>query len=125
MENWDVIEEEGDADATLEDYMTAVMESAYYFEGFPFGETLRQQAQDFSLSACYAEENLPEGMTPVAAGEGIVFLEATLDDHDFYMEFVFKEEDEYGTFYLCYGELDGETVEDFTDFMESLEPYFG
>ena len=126
MENWD-IEEEEDADSTdptLEDYMTSVMESAYYFEGIPFGETILRQAEDFSINACYAEEDTPDGMYPVTAGEGIVVLEATLADHNFYMEFVFKEDDEYGIFYLCYGELDEEPYDDFKAFIATLEPFF-
>lgn len=111
-------------EAALDRLVDLVMTSAYYFADLPFGETLRAQADDFTINAGLAEKASTDGMCPVAAGEGIVSIEASLEERDYYMEFVFKDGDEDGTFYMCYGEVDGEPVEDFEDFIKLLEPFF-
>lgn len=111
-------------EAALDLLMDLVMTSSYYFARLPFGETLRQQAEDFTVNAGLAEKDSADGMYPVSRGEGIVSLEARLGDQDYYMEFVFKDGDEEGIFYMCYGEFDREPVEEFEDFIGLLEPFF-
>lgn len=111
-------------EAALDRLVDLVMTSAYYFAGFPFGETVRRQAEDFTINAGLAEKDSADGMYPVSSGEGIVALEARFKDQDYYMEFVFKDGDDEGIFYMCYGEIDGEPVEEFEDFIKLLEPFF-
>lgn len=111
-------------EAALNRLIDLVMTSAYYFTGVPFGETIRRRAEDFTVNAGLAEKDSSDGMYPVSRGEGIVALEARLKDRDYYMEFVFKNGDEAGIFYMCYGEIDQEPVEEFEDFIRLLEPFF-
>lgn len=111
-------------EAALDRLMDLVMTSSYYFAGLPFGETLRQQAEDFTINAGLAKEDSTDGMCPVSCGEGIVALEARLGNRDYYMEFVFKDGDDEGIFYMCYGEINREPVEEFEDFIKLLEPFF-
>ena len=112
------------ADAELSSLIDFVMTSSYYFDGLPFGETIRQCADEFTIEAGFAEEDSDAGMCSVAEGEGLVMIEAVAAGQRFYMEFVFKAEDDYGTFYMCYGEVDEEPVEDFDEFIAALEPFF-
>lgn len=111
-------------EAALDRLVDLVMTSAYYFAGFPFGETIRRRAEDFTVNAGLADKDSADGMYPVSRGEGIVALEARLGDRDYYMEFVFKDGDEEGIFYMCYGEIDRVPVEEFEDFISLLEPFF-
>lgn len=111
-------------EAALNRLTDFVMTSAYYFAGVPFGETIRRRAEDFSINAGLAEADSADGMYPVSRGEGLVALEARLKDRDYYMEFVFKDGDEEGIFYMCYGEIDRQPVEEFEDFIRLLEPFF-
>lgn len=112
------------SDEALNNFIDLVMNSSYYFEGYPFGETIRRHARDFTISAGFAEEGSDTGMYPVEEGECLVTIETTLSGQRYYLEFVFKAEDDYSTFYLSYGEIDGKPADDFEEFLENLAPCF-